>query len=771
MTSNNTISLQDIQGQVYNEHINMKNAVKILKYWDKIVETIPEGRKLFLKEKAKEFDPLLSIKKLCKNKSNINNVSYLPSKSLKNRGRLFAQSASLQNLPREFRGALAYCIYHDIDMSKAHPTILLQYCKKNDIKCDTLEYYVNNADEIYNTFKNEYDMDKGDVKQLFLTAMNGGKREGITNSFFMKFKDECSRIHKFINSLNEDLMKEVKKRKEFNIDGSITNIILCKLENKILLTAIQYLLCLGYAVDVLVFDGMMIRKCADKPITEELLDKLSGYVFDKTGYNIKFVEKELDTSINLGDYEDIEEINIENSITYFKDKEEFEKTHFKIIHPPIYSSLNKGKYELQSKEGIIQSYEHIKSFVKVEMNGKEKVDKVSFIKTWINDENIRKYNSLVFTPPPLKHDPTDYNTWLGFENDKKPLPKDFNIETNEYITRFKEYISNLVNGREKYVFYIIAWIANIIQYPAYRSQVCIVLYSIIEGVGKSKLIELIEKLVDEKHSFFITDVSNQLFGKHSMAEFERLFIVLNEVKGKDTYSNSETFKQRITDPKRDFEPKGLKAFNGINYSNYISSTNNINAINAGENDRRFCVITCNNKKANDKIYFQNFEKEIVNNEEAVRCIYEYIKTFPIEDYVPNRLFQQHRPTDDALYQDLQEYNKPIEFDFLEHFVKRNFKSENNYKIKTKDLWMEFERFLTRNGETKRIEGITSKKFHFSFKQKVCIVIQNTEEYDDAIMYSTREHRIAMNGDDCYLFNIDKLRKYLKISDDFIDEDD
>ena len=50
-------------------------------------------------------------------------------------GRLFAQSASLQNLPREFRGAIG-ANYHDLDMQNAHPTILLQYCKKNDIKCD-----------------------------------------------------------------------------------------------------------------------------------------------------------------------------------------------------------------------------------------------------------------------------------------------------------------------------------------------------------------------------------------------------------------------------------------------------------------------------------------------------------------------------------------------------------------------------------------------------------------------------------------------------------
>ena len=66
-------------------------------------------------------------------------------------------------------------------------------------------------------------------------------------------------------------------------------------------------------------------------------------------------------------------------------------------------------------------------------------------------------------------------------------------------------------------------------------------------------------------------------------------------------------------------------------------------------------MTWNNKKANDKIYFMKFDSEVVKNEEAVRCIYEYLKTFPIETYVPNRLCQleQYRPTDDTLYQDLQ----------------------------------------------------------------------------------------------------------------------
>jgi len=344
------------------------------------------------------------------------------------------------------------------------------------------------------------------------------------------------------------------------------------------------------------------------------------------------------------------------------------------------------------------------------------------------------------------------------------------VNTNEYVIRFIEYIDNLINFKESYKYFLISWIANIIQYPAFRSQVCIILYSLVEGVGKTKLIELIEKLVGEKYSFAITDINNQLFGKHSMAEFEKLFISLNEIKGKDTYTNSETFKARITDPKRDFEPKGLKSFNGVNYVNYIGATNNINSVNVGDNDRRFCVMTCNNPRANDKEYFMRFDVEIVKNEEAVRCIYEYLKTFPIEKYVPNRLFQLYRPTDDALYQDLKEYNREIEWSFLEHFVKR-YNQQDVLKIETKKLWMSFENFLEECGEKKRMEGITSKKFHFSFKQRICQVIQHTPNYEDAIVYSTKEKRISMNGNDCYVFNIIKLKKYLEIDDiDFIEEE-
>jgi hypothetical protein len=166
-------------------------------------------------------------------------------------------------------------------MKNAHPSILLQYCQKNDIKCEALEHYVNNRDVIIEKIMNDYQMEKGDVKQLFLSVMNGGKRDGITDAFFTKFKTECERIHTFIASLNQKLLKDVCKRKEFNVNGSLTNIILCSLENEILLNAVQYLMKEGYKVDVLVFDGCMVRKEDDKKITDELLVGMSDYVYEK----------------------------------------------------------------------------------------------------------------------------------------------------------------------------------------------------------------------------------------------------------------------------------------------------------------------------------------------------------------------------------------------------------------------------------------------------------------------------------------------------------
>lgn len=772
---NKYIDINVIANLVYQEHINIDNANRILNNWEVIKKQLPENRLKTIDDTFKAYDPLFSLKKICKCKENINQVTYSPSKYLKYYGRLFAKSASLQGLPREIRGAIG-TDYYDVDMKNAHPTILLQYCKVNDIKAVWLEKYVNNREEILKDIGSKLDYTRDETKELVLHILNGKKREGLIVEFLQQFQKECSNIHESVTVLNKDIKKEVSRRKTNDINVSVFNVVICKIENKCLLYAIQYLKSLQFNVDVLIFDGFMVRRDENNLLTDEILKNMSEYVNNKTGYSFEFVIKPLDSTLNL---KDLPNTSVEQKldVTYYADKQKFEENHIKITYPPMYvTTFEDRPCILQSQEDITKSFLQLKTNVK---NVKEvtatgpAVLRTSFIKSWLNDEFLRKKDSITFKPPPIIEEHYEYNTWKDFEIKKIKLDAKFDINGNLYVKRFIEFVDNLLGNRLKYTNYLIALIANIIQNTGNRACVCIVLYSIIEGVGKSMLNDLINKLLGEDYCYDCTDPANGLFGKHSLAEFQKLYISLVETKGKDTYLNNEVFKTRITDARREYEPKGLKQFHSPNYCTYLCTTNNANCVPVSDKSRRFFIATCNNPKAGDKIYFKKFVDEVLNDKYAIRCIFEYLDKFDIESVVPNKLFQVCIPYDDPLYLDLVEYNKEIEICFLEHFVRIFSFEKSNFKISTRQLWTTFENFLENNGENKKSECITAKKFHFNFKQKVCQVLQNKEGLKDIISYSTRENRIRNNKDEeCYLFNIPKLLKYLNITKaEFIAEDE
>ena len=59
-------------------------------------------------------------------------------------GRMYAKGSSLQYLGREYRKALVYDKYTDIDIENAHPSLISQIFKEQGLKCKTLDDYVAN---------------------------------------------------------------------------------------------------------------------------------------------------------------------------------------------------------------------------------------------------------------------------------------------------------------------------------------------------------------------------------------------------------------------------------------------------------------------------------------------------------------------------------------------------------------------------------------------------------------------------------------------------
>ena len=225
----------------------------------------------------------------------------------KNGERYFVEGFGAQNMIREFRHTLFKNTYYDIDVKNCHPVILLQYCKKNNIKCDELKNYVENRNEFFKELAKK-GFDKEEVKIELLKIMNGGKLDMARYEIFESLDRELKYIQSEVMARNDDIVKEVKKAKEkdyYNIQGSVVNHLLCREENTILMSAVRFFRKNNYIIGALCFDGLMIKM--SKLIDDSILAALNNYVKTETEYTVEFLIKAMDQGMYI-DPAEIEKI-------------------------------------------------------------------------------------------------------------------------------------------------------------------------------------------------------------------------------------------------------------------------------------------------------------------------------------------------------------------------------------------------------------------------------------------------------------------------------
>ena len=657
----NTINeqLEIYKHLTYTELFNIDIAQKLLKNWVLLIAQLPEHRQKKMNEKKKDYDLTLTLKKLCKNNNGQNLVKYAHSKGSSKlfKGRLFATSVSLQNLPRELRGALATGKYYDIDMVNAHPVILSQYCKKNNIDCPNLDKYVKNRDTIIKTIAKKNNMNKEKIKKTFLCALNGGEKE-IDDKFFKDFKKEINLIHLQINTLNKELETIIKRKKDYNVNGSITNTILCDIENTILLSSVSYLINKGYNVDVLVFDGLMVRNNNGLPDLKEL----SEHIKEKLDYDIKFTEKPL---INIFNFDVIPK-EIKEEPTYPSMKEEFEKEHFKVIYPPIYISVdNNDNITTQSRTSLLQSYEHLKTtLLKKNGNNNDVLIETSFIDTWCRDENIRKYDRIDFYPNKNECPVNHYNFFKGFKAEKyEPINNDKTI--NELI---KPIINHLkVVAQDNYEF-LIKYFSFILKYPSKKTNVNIIVAG-KDGTGKSILFDYFRNMILGEELSSQTDDTEDIFSRFSNIYVNKLFLQIDEICSDDFKKKKAEKLKNITVSKTiKYEKKGIDSITVNNYVNMVMTTNNDFTIPISQTDRRNVFFKCSDTYLQNKEYFNKLSLEF-KREDVARAFYEYLMNYNIDtlDWNEDEGLQQLRPIT-AFHKEVKSQCLPLIYRYLSNLA-------------------------------------------------------------------------------------------------------
>lgn len=332
-------------------------------------------------------------------------------------------------------------------------------------------------------------------------------------------------------------------------------------------------------------------------------------------------------------------------------KQVFEKTHFKVMRPLLYvEELDNGECYMRDEAEIKKTYRNLKCMSNLKC--------AKFINTWIDDANIKTYNTIDFLPPPLKCPANTYNMWRGFAAERLGVDSSGNVEP------ILKHIKVLVKHDEKGFDYFIKWLAQLVQQPGHVNRIAVVLKS-KQGSGKNRFLDFMHYILGKDLYFETANPVQDLWSRFAVGRKNRVLINIDEASGKDTYPFADQLKNMITSPNFNYEQKGVSPITLINLNRIIFTTNNACPIKIEEGDRRFVVFECSDELKGNTQYFNEFS-QYIDDPANQRAFYEYLMKVDISkiDWINDR------PITD-LYKDIQEANTPIHVKFFKYLVENN----------------------------------------------------------------------------------------------------
>jgi hypothetical protein len=247
-------------------------------------------------------------------KINVFNVTYTKPRS--KWGRVFPyRSLGLTSFGKKIRNTLIKGVYIDLDLSNAHPMILYNICKINDIPCPFVTQYINDRENILNDTMKYYNIDRDTAKKLFLRLIffgtyNGFLKEQKINiktkplSFITDFINDLTHIAGIIKQENKQLYDMARRQNKTNTLGSFFSIYLQEHETRIMECVIQWLntstditTYKNYKNKVLTyeFDGLkLLKENVDRYGVEKLKKDMEDIICEELGFSMTFEEKPIE---------------------------------------------------------------------------------------------------------------------------------------------------------------------------------------------------------------------------------------------------------------------------------------------------------------------------------------------------------------------------------------------------------------------------------------------------------------------------------------------
>lgn len=467
-------------------------------------------------------------------------------------GRYYSKPGiGLERIEKEARGTLCQEYYYDIDMVNCHPTILIQYAKRVYNKdLPNLQYYVDHREEVLKKISENRD----EAKDLMLKIINGGKTEKYE---LEPLSHEIRGFVKMIASQKEHSELWEACRSCDNRYGSFMAEVLQTEETTCLLAMKKSFERQGWTVDVLAYDGVMVRKRLGTELTQDVLAKVQEDILTDTSYLMKVVNKPFQ-SFEMPEPEE----EIEGGVLlkdYLAMKELFEKNHFLYAPTNEYVEVNGSNMMMMEKVHAQNYFMADWAFVKSQKFG----DYVEFFPIWNKDRKKRMIHTIDYKPT---EDPTVFVKQLTFTHA-------LTVETRpDALPVFLE-LADLCSGRNPVLReYMLNWYAHLLQQPFDLPGVGLI-FTGQKGVGKDTLNDfMLGYVVGESHGRNYEN-SKQFFAPHDTGRRDKFFVKLEEANREQCMANADWLKGMVTSKSVTYNPKGSKEITTPNYLRLVLTLN------------------------------------------------------------------------------------------------------------------------------------------------------------------------------------------------------
>ena len=546
--------------------------------------------------------------------------------------------ASLDTFPADVRMTLCAGIYHDIDMENAQPRLMQQLASRNDIDTPFLDRYIANRDEVLASVSDIRD----EAKQAVLKVLFGGGAPA-GNDFLVSLKNELRSLTKVLVAQPEyaDLWKVCQS--EDCKYGSFLSHLTQTLELDCLLSMKSAFETQGWSVEVLVFDGFMVRQRPGFSITPELLTTVQRVVESETGYQVLLAEKPI-TSLDLpaaaeADNEAYEEM-----------KTEFEKNHFHFRPTNTVVEVNeKGLFHfpIDHARAVLNTWR----LPALSEGGKPTL----FINQWLGDDKRRLVDELVMKYP-ADCSEREASLFLGLAHTHL---REKGVEPMEGAVEMWENLLAAVCGDSRAsTDYMRKWCARLIQNPLEPSRVCNILSSATQGVGKDTFASILGRIVGRYHTAKYSSDS-ALWEKHDTQMETAVFVWCEEAGVAANKANADALKARITQDLNSINPKGVKPYYVPNVSNWLMTTNNASPVKLEQTNRRYNIMN-----PSDRLHKSDWRAfhDRIKHDSFIVAIGTYLESIDVKDFNPMDF-----PVSEAL-SDMTEGCKESDERYIDHWL-------------------------------------------------------------------------------------------------------